>query len=100
MMANKPVRWSARKKAELVLQLLRGESIEVLSRENCLSVSTITEWRDQFLKGGLSSFKCISRQEGRLSESQKIIGKLQMELELYKKKMQFAKSTRKNSFNL
>lgn len=99
-MADKSVRWSAKKKAELVLRLLRGESIDVLSRENCLSVSTITEWRDQFLEGGLSSFKRTSRQDGRLAESQKIIGKLQMELELYKKKMQYARLTRRGLFNL
>jgi len=99
-MTDKPVRWSAKKKAELVLQLLRGESIDVLSRENCLPVSIITEWRDQFLEGGLSGFKRMSRQEGKLAESQKIIGKLQMELELYKKKMQFVRSTRKGLFNL
>lgn len=99
-MANKPLRWSARKKAELILQLLRGESIDVLSRENCLSVSTITEWRDQFLEGGLSNFKHVNRRDGKLAESQKIIGKLQMELELYKKKMQYARSTRKDLFNL
>lgn len=99
-MTDKPVRWSAKKKAELVLRLLRGEPIEVLSRENCLSVSTIVEWRDQFMDGGLGSFKRMSRQEGKLAESQKIIGKLQMELELYKKKMQYARSTRKGSYNL
>lgn len=95
MMTEKPVRWSAKKKAELVLQLLRGESIDVLSRQNCLSLSTITEWRDCFLEGGLSSFKRTGEQECKLSESQKIIGKLQMELELYKKKMQFSRSTKK-----
>lgn len=98
-MVDKHVRWSAKKKAELVLRLLRGESIDVLSRGNGLSVSTITEWRDQFLEGGLSSFKRISRRDDKLAESQKIIGKLQMELELYKKKMQYAKLTRKGLFN-
>ncbi len=99
-MSVKSVRWSARKKADLVLRLLRGESIDVLSRENVLSVAIITEWRDQFLKGGVNSFKWVNRHEGKLGESQKIIGKLQMELELYKKKIQFARSTRKDSCGL
>lgn len=99
-MSDKSKRWSSRRKADLVLRLLRGESIEILSRENCLSVSTITEWRDQFLDGGINSFKRTSFRDSKLAESQRLIGKLQMELELYKKKIEFRKLTRRDSLDL
>ncbi|MCP4872415.1 MAG: hypothetical protein GY898_27260, partial [Proteobacteria bacterium] len=38
-------RWSARKKQDLVLRLLRGESLDAVSRETGLPVSRIAGWR-------------------------------------------------------
>ncbi|MBU4485000.1 hypothetical protein KKA47_06230 [bacterium] len=99
-MSERSKRWGAKQKTELILRLLRGESVDVLSREESVPMSTITEWRDQFLEAGTSGFKRMSHRDVKLAESQRLIGKLQMELELYKKKTKFGKLIRKDSFDL
>jgi transposase-like protein len=42
-------RWSAGKKMEAVLRLLRGESLEELSRELRVEAHRLAAWRDDFL---------------------------------------------------
>jgi transposase len=43
-------RWSAGKKMEAVLRLLRGESLEELSRELKVEAHRLAAWRDDFLE--------------------------------------------------
>jgi hypothetical protein len=50
-------RWSAGKKMEAVLRLLRGESLEELSRELQVEGHRLAAWRDDFLEGGKESLK-------------------------------------------
>ena len=50
-------RWSAKRKQEVVLRLLRGEGLDELSRETGQPASTLSEWRDTFLESGLSGLK-------------------------------------------
>ena len=45
-------RFSARRKTEAVLRLLRGEDLELLSRELGVTAATLAGWRDDFLAGG------------------------------------------------
>jgi transposase-like protein len=45
-------RWSAGKKMDAVLRLLRGESLEELSRELQVEAHRLAAWRDNFLEGG------------------------------------------------
>jgi transposase len=45
-------RWSAGKKMEAVLRLLRGEPLDVLSREFGVEAHRPAAWRDDFLEGG------------------------------------------------
>lgn len=52
-----PRRWSARRKVEVVLRLLRGETLDALSREIGQPASKISEWRENFLSGGEESMK-------------------------------------------
>jgi transposase len=42
---------------ELVLRLLRGESLDALSRETKQTASRISQWRDDFLAGGEQAMK-------------------------------------------
>jgi transposase-like protein len=45
-------RFSSRKKVDAVLQVLRGEDLDLVSRELGLTAARLSEWRDQFLAGG------------------------------------------------
>jgi len=48
----KPVRFSAQKKTEVVLRLLRGDDLDLLSRELQVPAVRLAAWRDAFLAGG------------------------------------------------
>jgi transposase len=54
-------RWSAGKKMEAVLRLLRGEPMEVLSRELQVEAHRLAAWRDDFLEGGKEALKGSGR---------------------------------------
>lgn len=53
---NKP-RWSANKKADAVMRLLRGEKLDVVSRELKVEAHLLAKWRDEFLDGGKERLK-------------------------------------------
>ena len=72
-------------KSFLVLRILRGESIEEIARTEKVTIADLTTWRDQFLKGGANSLK-RNPQKSKELEYQRLLGRLQMENELYKKK--------------
>jgi hypothetical protein len=42
----------AYQKVEIVLRLLRGEDLELLSREQGVTAARLSKWREQFLKSG------------------------------------------------
>ena len=44
-------RWSAPAKREVVLRMLRGESVEALSRELGVEIYRLEKWRDKGLSG-------------------------------------------------
>jgi transposase-like protein len=50
-------RFSAPHKAATVLRLLRGESLELLSRELGVTAATLAGWCDDFLAGGQAALK-------------------------------------------
>jgi transposase-like protein len=50
-------RWSAGKKMDAVLRLLRGEPMDVLSRELGVEAHRLAAWRDDFLAGGKQALK-------------------------------------------
>lgn len=83
-----PQRWSARRKAEIVLRLLKGESIDALSRETQQTAAKLSEWRDSFLAGAESGLKARleqDEQEAHLHEKRRLqakIGEQAMEIEL------------------
>ena len=81
---------TSKKKTEIVLLLLRGEDIELLSRKYEVSLSDISQWRDSFLNNGENGFK-RSAESSKLHNAERLIGQLQMELELTKKKNELIK---------
>ena len=80
-------RWSANRKKEVVLRLLRGESVDALSREVGVEIYRLEQWREQ----GLSALDAGLRECGgdplvrRLDEANRRIGELVMEVEILKK---------------
>ncbi len=87
-LTTKPKRWSARRKSQVALRLLRGESIDSVSRELGLPAYVLEEWRQQAIHGIESSLK--SRDVDPLSEdldkALKRIGELSMENELLRER--------------
>ncbi len=45
-------RFSAKRKTEAVLRLLRGEDLDLVSREYKVTAAKLSQWRDAFLAGG------------------------------------------------
>jgi len=83
-------RWSANKKMDVVLRLLRGEKLEELSRELGVEAHRIAAWRDEFLDAGKEGLKGRSGAGGepedrRLREAERKIGELTLENEVWKK---------------
>ena len=56
-------RWSSRRKTEVVLRALRGEDLDVLSRELGVTAGTIAQWREQFLASGQVGLKSRAADE-------------------------------------
>src|SRR3982751_6465710 len=54
---GREVRWSARRKQEVVLRLLRGEGLDALARETGQAAGVIASWREDFLHAGHDGLK-------------------------------------------
>jgi transposase-like protein len=77
-------RWSVARKREVVLRLLRGESVEALSRELGVEIYRLEKWREKGLSGidaGLKEREGDPLQ-GELDAALKRVGELTMENEL------------------
>jgi len=80
------VRWSARRKMEAVLRLLRGESLEAVSRDVRVEAHRLAAWRDEFLAAGTEGLKARPRapDERRLADAERKVGELTIELEVWR----------------
>jgi hypothetical protein len=75
---------SARRKQSAVLRLLRGEDLELISRELGVTAAELTAWRDAFLAAGEAALKTRPA-EGREVEIGRLkakVGELTMANEL------------------
>lgn len=61
--AGGPKRFSAKRKLEAVQRLMRGESLDAVSRELNVPVHRLTEWRDTALLAAESALKERERDE-------------------------------------
>lgn len=55
--ARRKRRMSARRKQEAVLRILRGEDLDLVSREIGVTAADLSAWRDSFLEAGAASLK-------------------------------------------
>src|SRR5215212_2272394 len=78
---GREVRWSARRKEEVVLRLLRGESLDALARESGQAAGTISGWREEFLAAGREGLKSRPRpvEERALAAAQRKVGELALD---------------------
>ena len=83
---GREVRWSARRKEEVVLRLLRGESLDLLARETGQAAGVISGWREEFLAAGREGLKSrpAPAEDRRLLDAQRKIGELSMDLDIAK----------------
>ena len=88
-MSEKSVkRWSAKRKQEVVLRLLRGEGLDTLSRETGQPASVLSRWREEFLEGGMAALKRrtddpkVNALEKELRRAKRLAGELMMDKEL------------------
>jgi transposase len=77
-------RWTAARKREVVLRLLRGESLEALSRELGVEPYRLAQWRENALLGIDTALKSRSGDllQGTLDTAMQRIGELTMANEL------------------
>lgn len=83
-------RFSVRRKAEAVLRLLRGEGLEVLSRELGVTAATLSSWREAFLAAGAGALKSrpSDAREEEIARLQAKVGEITMANELLEEKIE------------
>lgn len=82
-------RMSAKRKQEAVLRILRGEDLELVSRNLGVTAAGLSGWRDSFLKAGAASLKsCPGDDRDRdLKAMREKIGEMTMANELLEAKI-------------
>jgi transposase-like protein len=81
---EQPERWSAKRKAEVVMRLLRGEDLGEVSREVQVPPPELEEWRRAFLQGAEVGLKKRTGDplESKLTRTRVKLGETMMRLEL------------------
>jgi hypothetical protein len=87
-------RFHSRRKMEAVLRVLRGETLDAVSRDVGVTGSRLAEWRDEFLLGGQVALR--SRGADPKEEASKLlhqkIGEITMENELLRERARRAET--------
>ena len=83
-------RMSARRKQETVLRLLRGEDLELISRDLAVTAAELSGWRDRVLSGGEASLKSrlADARDAEIDRLQAKVGELTMTAELLEAKIE------------
>ena len=83
-------RMSARRKQAAVLRLLRGEDLELVSRELGVTAAELSGWRDQVLAAGEASLKSrpADARDAEIGRLQAKVGELTMTAELLDAKIE------------
>jgi transposase-like protein len=86
-------RWTAKRRAALVLSVLKGETtVAEAARKHALTVAEIEQWRDRFLLGAENALRARAKDEEALREEelkrlQRKVGELTMDLDIMKEAM-------------
>ena len=81
-------RWTAKRRAALVMSLLKGETTPAeAARRHGLKVAEVEEWRDRFLLGAENALRAWPREDEALREEEinrlkRKVGELTMDLDI------------------
>ena len=83
-------RFSSRKKMAVVLRILRGDDLDLVSREAGVTAAKLSEWRDQFVASGQAGLKsrAADDREDEVVRLKALVGDLTMRLELSREAVQ------------
>jgi transposase-like protein len=89
-------RFSAKRKTQAVLRLLRGEDLDALSRELGVTAATLSGWREGFLDGGTAAMKSrpADERDEEIARLRAKVGQLTMDNELLGQKCQHLEAGR------
>ncbi len=93
---NERGRFSAKRKTEAVLRLLRGEDLETTSRQLGVTAAPLSSWRDAFLDGGTAALKSrpTDDRDEVIARLQAKVGQLTMDNERLDQKCQHLEAGR------
>lgn len=76
-------RWSAQRKAELIVRLLRGEPLDAVARDSQVPAHELEAWRRLFVESGTQGLKKhVDPEDRELKRVQAKLGEVLMRLEL------------------
>jgi hypothetical protein len=83
-------RFSSRKKMDVVLRVLRGDDLDLVSREAGITAATVSAWRDHFVASGQAGLKSrgADGRDEELARLKALVGDLTMRLELSREAVQ------------
>ena len=89
-------RMSARRQQEAVLRLLRGEDLELVSRELGVTAAELSGWREAFLAAGEAALKTrpADARDGEIGRLEEKVGDLTMADELLEAKIERLETAR------
>ena len=82
-------RFSVQRKQEAVLRWVRGEDLELLSRELGVTAATLSDWRQRYSQGGQAALKSrkADEKDEQIMRLKAKIGDLTMDNELLEQKI-------------
>jgi transposase len=89
-------RWSTKRKVSVVLELLRGEDLETVSRRHAVTAATLSGWREAFLVNGEAGLKAHEDNSGNeeTRRLKSVVADLHMDNELLREKIQQLEANR------
>ena len=77
-------RFSAKRKREAVMRLIRGEPLDLVSRELGGTAATLARWQELFMEGGIVALrsKPSDERDERIEALERKLGQVTMENEL------------------
>jgi len=86
-MTKKKTRKSASLKEQAVLRLLKGEDMEMVSRQTGFAMHELAQWREKYMLAGRENLKSHPNDplNAELEQRDKLISKLALENEILKK---------------